>query len=58
MGKFKEKPKYNVLSIRLTDDEKALLDEIMRNSQKTVSMIMREAIHEYAAYINGSVNAD
>ncbi len=50
MGKYKEKPMYNVLSIRVTDEEKAAMDEISRYSSKSISTLMREAIRHYAPY--------
>jgi predicted transcriptional regulator len=54
MGKYKENPKYNVLSIRVTNEEKAFLNEMIRDTQKSVSMIMREAMRQYTSFINGT----
>jgi len=34
MGKYKAHPKYNVLSIRVTDEERAFMNEIQRHTQK------------------------
>lgn len=48
MGKWIEKPKYNVISIRITDKEKAQLDEIKRHTRKSISLIIREAITSYS----------
>jgi predicted transcriptional regulator len=56
MGKYKENPKYKVLSIRLTDEEKAFMDKMMRDTNKSVSMLMREAMHSYTLYINEAAN--
>jgi hypothetical protein len=53
MGKYKENPKYNVLSIRVTNEEKAFLSEMIRDTHKSVSIIMREAMRQYTSYING-----
>jgi len=50
MGKFKERPLYNVISIRVTDEEKAAMDEISRDTRKSLSMLMREAIYHYAPF--------
>lgn len=50
MGKYKERPLYNVISIRVTDEEKAAMDEISRDTRKSLSMLMREAIHHYAPF--------
>ena len=47
MPKFKEHPKYNVLSIRVTDEEKALIEELKQNTHKSVSMLLREAMQMY-----------
>ncbi|MBK5275980.1 MAG: CopG family transcriptional regulator [Desulfuromonadales bacterium] len=54
MGKYKENPKYNVLSIRVTNEEKALLNEMIRDTHKSVSMLMREAMHHYTSFIGGT----
>ena len=50
MANIKKIPKYNVLSIRVTDKEKALFDELKRNTQKNISMLMREALQYYFPY--------
>lgn len=47
MGKYKESPKYNVLSIRVSDDEKAFLDEVTRRDHTNITNLMREAIRGY-----------
>lgn len=47
MGKYKQNPKYNVISIRITDEEKAIIDEMKRRTQKSVSVLMREAMRFY-----------
>ncbi len=44
MEKSKEQPRYNVVSIRLSDSEKALLEEASRRHRLTVPVLMREAI--------------
>jgi predicted transcriptional regulator len=54
MGKYKENPKYNVISIRLNDKEKAFLNEMLRDTRKSVSTLMREAMNQYASFITGS----
>lgn len=45
MGKMSEHPRYNVVSLRVTDEEWRTLREISRNSSKSVSEVMREAMH-------------
>jgi predicted transcriptional regulator len=56
MGKYKEHPKYNVLSIRVTDEEKALFDEMKRHTRKSLSMLMREAMNLYSPYVDAATN--
>lgn len=56
MGKYKEKPKYNVVSMRITDEEKATLTRMTLQSCKSISGLMREAIHLYARHSETSVN--
>jgi predicted transcriptional regulator len=51
MGKCRENAKYNVLSIRVTNQEKAAIDEMMRETRKSVSMLMREAMHQYTSFV-------
>jgi predicted transcriptional regulator len=51
MGKCRENTKYNVLSIRVTNQEKAAIDEMMRETRKSVSMLMREAMHQYTSFV-------
>ena len=47
MGKYKEQPKYNVVSIRVSDEEKAFLDELTRRDRTNITNLMREAIRNY-----------
>lgn len=54
MGKYKENPRYNVLSIRVTKEEMAVIDEMKRDTQKSVSMLMREAMHQYTSIVDGA----
>jgi len=56
MGKYKKNPRYNVLSIRVSDDEKATMDEISRYTQKSISILMREALNYYSPKMNVTVN--
>ncbi len=48
MGSMKESPRYNVVSLRLSDEEKAGLDAVTRLTRKSVSTIMRDALEQYA----------
>jgi hypothetical protein len=47
MGKYSKKPRYNVVSIRVSDEEKAILDEISRHDRTNISNLMREAFRSY-----------
>lgn len=44
MGAMKENPRYNVVSIRVSDEELEALQEFCKESNKSVSIIMREAM--------------
>jgi predicted transcriptional regulator len=44
----KDKPRYNVVSLRVTDAEKAALDEVTRRTRKSLSKVLREAILLYS----------
>ncbi|MBT0665215.1 ribbon-helix-helix protein, CopG family [Geobacter pelophilus] len=44
MGKMRENPRYNVISMRISDEERATLDNIMYSTNKSVSQLMREAM--------------
>ena len=56
MGKYKQHPKYNVLSIRVSDEEKALLDEMRRRDRSSITDLIRKAIANYAAFGQVIVN--
>lgn len=44
MGRMRENPRYNVISMRISDDEREALEMIMSVTRKNVSDIMREAM--------------
>ncbi len=44
MGAMKENPRYNVVSIRISDDELEALQEVSKVTRKSISEIMREAM--------------
>ena len=48
MGKHKEKGKCNVVSTRVSDEEKKVLEVIMKHKGETIAGLMREAILQYA----------
>ncbi len=50
MGKYKESPKYNILSMRVTNEQKELLNEMKRHTHKSTSTLMSEAMHLYFSH--------
>ncbi len=44
---MKKPPKYNVVSLRINDDEKRALQQVSRVTRKSVSQVMREAMLQY-----------
>lgn len=49
MGRMRENPRYNVISMRISDEEREHLDELMDKTQLSISDIMREAMEYFAA---------
>jgi len=49
MGRMRENPRYNVISMRVSDEEREHLETIMEKTHKSVSDIMREAMEFFAA---------
>ena len=46
MGKYKKNPRYNVLSIRISDEELEALASESHNTNKSISDLMREALYK------------
>jgi hypothetical protein len=44
MGRMRENPKYNVISMRISDEERETLEQIMTVTEKSISDIMRDAM--------------
>lgn len=44
MGRMRENPRYNVISMRISDEERKHLETLVQKSHKSVSDIMREAM--------------
>ena len=44
MGRMSGNPRYNVISMRISDEERETLQELIQSTQKSVSDIMREAM--------------
>lgn len=45
MGKMRENPRYNVISMRISDEERKDLESLVERTHKSVSDIMREAMN-------------
>jgi predicted transcriptional regulator len=48
MPNSKLNPRYHVVSLRISDEEKAALDEVTQRTRKNLSTVMREAIRLYS----------
>lgn len=44
----KDNARHYVISLRVNDEEKLILDELTRRSRQSISSLMREAIQHYA----------
>lgn len=44
MGRMRENPRYNVISMRISDEERNTLEHLMDTTHKSVSDIMRDAM--------------
>ena len=44
MGRMREHPRYNVISMRISDEERMELETLVSITDKSVSGIMREAM--------------
>ena len=49
MGRMRENPRYNVISMRISDEEREHLENLMLKTHKSVSDIMREAMEYFSA---------
>jgi hypothetical protein len=54
MGRMSENPRYNVISMRISDDERECLQEIMSTTRMSVSDIMREAMELFRSQLNSA----
>jgi ABC-type metal ion transport system substrate-binding protein len=50
MGRMRENPRYNVISMRVSDEERDHLENLMKTTHKSVSDIMREAMEYFSAH--------
>lgn len=58
MGKMRENPRYNVISMRISDEERDRLLAIMEATHKSVSDIMREAMELFSVQLEQSQSTD
>lgn len=47
MGRMRENPRYNVISMRISDEERVELETLVSITDKSVSGIMREAMDQF-----------
>lgn len=52
MGRMRENPRYNVISMRISDDEKNCLEGIIHETNLSVSDVMREAMNLYRSHLD------
>jgi predicted DNA-binding protein len=50
MGRMRENPRYNVISMRVSDEERDHLENLMQTTHKSISDIMREAMEYFSAH--------
>jgi hypothetical protein len=50
MGKFKDTPRYNVISMRVSDVERRELECLASQYSISISKIMRQAMEVYTRY--------
>lgn len=59
MGRMRENPRYNVISMRVSDEERDQIENLMKTTKKSVSDIMREAMGYFSAhYEQGGLNSE
>lgn len=44
MGREKESPRYNVVSVRVSDDEMLMLRQLRKQRKETISELLRYAL--------------
>jgi predicted DNA-binding protein len=50
MGRMRENPRYNVISMRVSDEERDHLESLMQTTHKSISDIMREAMGYFSIH--------
>jgi len=57
MGRMRENPRYNVISMRISDEERNHLESLMNKTHKSVSDVMREAMDYFTLqHEQGTIN--
>lgn len=49
MGRMRENPRYNVISMRISDEERIHLESLMDKTHKSVSDVMCEAMEYFTS---------
>lgn len=52
MGRMRENPRYNVISMRVSDEEREQLESLVQRTHKSVSDLMREAMMSLAIQLD------
>ena len=50
MGRMRENPRYNVISMRVSDEERDHLENLTKTTHKSISDIMREAMEYFSVH--------
>jgi len=58
MGSVKESPRYNVVSLRISDEEREVLEDFARQTRRNVSQLMREAMELLMHKMDGCESHD
>jgi len=53
---MRENPRYNVISMRVSDEERDHLENLMKTTHKSISDIMREAMEYFSAHYEQNEN--
>lgn len=49
MPKITSNPRYNIVSLRISEEERRHLESLAKKTHKSISDIMREAIESFSA---------
>jgi len=51
MGRMRENPRYNVISMRVSEEEREQLYALVERTQKSISDLMREAMANFSNHL-------